>query len=540
MTVRTCRTATLCLALLGTVASAASHAPSEEYASRFGRAMLHFDLGSFDRAVAGFEAAGELAPDAPVWRIHAARALTLAGDAEAGRALVREALELGYPPSDALAIDPSWAPLVAAAPEVAGPWIEVEAFGPTFTETKRSNTIGPVRVRTEDDALLVLVGDSWHRWDPATCRIEAPAEGGTVGGRRAALREWSVPPLDVPTDASLRARTLDLVGIRGTLDPDPVLWATDGRHLLLFQFLSPLEETEATAEDLLTVVDATGTRVVARLGVDHGALIGPMTLWPPTFSPSGDTLAVSGEFGAPIEVFDTDDWSLRWSIGSRVSRGTSGRCVLRMPSEGRLYASDSTRINEHLCAAYDLRTGSRLFDAGAAGFLSIDGTSDDRVVIGLRPKRSRPLVLLDGRDFSEVLSVGLEPPRRGGIASVSTGRSIACPKAIQASPSPGRSRRSDARRSRRGSSIRCTCGPRSRTPIAPAAASRGRGSPGPGTRYRHSNGSLAVPPSTRSSARTALSLPSSGAVVSSRSTRTPVRRAPRGAATAGGTETRRP
>ncbi|MEM9380954.1 MAG: hypothetical protein AAGB93_13465, partial [Planctomycetota bacterium] len=154
---------------------------------------------------------------------------------------------------------------------------------------------------------------------------------------------------------------------------------------------------------------------------DDGELIGPCTLWPLHFSPSGGTLAVSGEWGALIEVFDTEDWSLRWRVGSRVSRGTSGRCVLRMPNEGRLYASDSTRINDHLCAVYDLRSGAPVYDAGADGFRSIDGTSDDRVVIGLRAESARPLVLLDGGDFSEVVSVGLERARHGGIGSICVG-----------------------------------------------------------------------------------------------------------------------
>ncbi|MEM9380923.1 MAG: hypothetical protein AAGB93_13300, partial [Planctomycetota bacterium] len=318
MTVRSCGTATLWLALLGASGSAAPQGATEEYAARFGRAMVHFDLGSFERAAAGFEAVGALAPGAPVWRIHAARALALAGDAEAARGLVREALALGYPPSDAVAIDPAWAPLVAAAPDVDGPWVRIGPIGSTSKATIPKDEIGPVRVRPEDDALLVLVGDTWHRWDPATCRLEASTGARTVGGRRAALREWSVPALDVPTDAWLRTRALDLVGIRGDLDPDPVLRTPDGRHLLVFQYISPLKRTKPGAKDLLAVVDASGERVVARLGADHGELIGPCTLWPPHFSPSGGTLAVSGEWGAPIEVFDTEDWSLRWRVGSRV------------------------------------------------------------------------------------------------------------------------------------------------------------------------------------------------------------------------------
>jgi len=79
--------------------------PQDSYVDRFAAALAALDAGRHGEAVVGFRSAGELAPDAHVWRVHAAAALALDGELDAARLEAAAALRRGYPPSDLAAID---------------------------------------------------------------------------------------------------------------------------------------------------------------------------------------------------------------------------------------------------------------------------------------------------------------------------------------------------------------------------------------------------------------------------------------------------
>ena len=96
-----CRLLLLALTLMTPRAAA----QESSYVQRFENALAAFDEGHFQSAAERFAAAGELAPGAPVWRVHAGIALARSGDEGAALRELVAALVAGYPPSDLRAID---------------------------------------------------------------------------------------------------------------------------------------------------------------------------------------------------------------------------------------------------------------------------------------------------------------------------------------------------------------------------------------------------------------------------------------------------
>lgn len=68
---------------------------STAYWRAFESALAALDGGDNELAARGFTLAGELAPDAPVWRIHAAVAHLRAGRADEARVLAHAAVARG-------------------------------------------------------------------------------------------------------------------------------------------------------------------------------------------------------------------------------------------------------------------------------------------------------------------------------------------------------------------------------------------------------------------------------------------------------------
>jgi len=132
-------------------------------------------------------------------------------------------------------------------------------------------------------------------------------------------------------------------------------------------------------------------------------------------------LAVSGWWGASLHVFDTRDWTRRWEVGPRGDKGTSGGCSLSIPNERRLYAMDSCYLNTHLCECHDLRSGAVLFRGEDLGCMTMDGTSDDRLVVAQSVLRPSAVLVLDGRDFARLFETWLRPDAEGTTVPISFG-----------------------------------------------------------------------------------------------------------------------
>jgi hypothetical protein len=389
------------------------------YEVLFRSAVAALDAGELARATKGFEEAGALAPDAPVWRVYVALGHLRAGDAATARALAREALERAYPASDLVAIEPELLPTDVAdvPPSELGkdgarsehartgvalvlppPLAPVDgergqhriARGPT---RHRGPEVRAVHVRDSDDAVFVQIGDGWRRLDLERLVVHPPDGDMALVG----AQPWAKPKMQ-PPDTAVRDRIFALVGRDAAEERVPITLAPRGDAWLYFQEAG----FQGTVGDILNVVDKEVTRVVASLARPTDGM-GPISYWPPYFSPSGEVLAVSGWWGASLHVFDARDWSRRWEVGPRVDKGTSGGCHVSLPNENRLYAIDSCGINTHLCECYDLRTGAVLFRGEDLGFMTMDGMSDDRFVVSSSVMRPRAVQVLDGRDFTPLL-----------------------------------------------------------------------------------------------------------------------------------------
>jgi hypothetical protein len=399
------------------------------YLESFTGGMEALDNGEHDVAASMFELAGEREPNAPVWRIHAAVAHLRAGRAVRARALAREALMAGYPVSDLIAIDQSLAldvdehgPTGERSPTIPpddpstrmvtvalpGPVTSDERFAgdPRRRRNSRGSSLkdGPaverVHVRDSDDAVLAWLGRGWRRFDREQLRFVA-AE---LDDERHDQQRWRRPSVQGPDDL-LRDKILDLVGIGGELDADAVVLGPRRDHWLVFQVVAPLGP--GSEEDLLSVVDFDASRVLARLGRFSDDGLGPLTYWPPRYSPEANTLAVAAEWGASIEVFDTRDWSRRWGVAERTAWGEVEQLVLSLPNERRLYAFDSGLQCERVCEAFDLTDGRVLFRGRDHDLITMDGTSDDQIVVAQSLTKRSALVVLDGTDFSPLYEAWL-------------------------------------------------------------------------------------------------------------------------------------
>jgi len=414
--------------LLGLVQEAQSGVDSRVYLESFLSGVVALDAGQHDVATRMFELAGEAAPDAPVWRVHAAVAHARAGRAERARTFAAEALAAEYPLSDLAAIDPTLAlpedkrlstgeatpnvstedsnttsVAVALPPPVTRSDDELRIGQPRRIAHGPSRVAGPeverVHVRDSDDAVLAWVDDRWRRFDLEGLDFAEPGGNDVLPHKR----NWNRPRMQPPNTA-LRNRVFALVGKNGGDEEEPIVLTPKGDAWLVFQTASTFDN--GTERDLLNVVNHAGATVVARLGM-RTDLMGPVSLWPPYFSPNSSALAVSGWWGASIHVFDTHDWSLRWQVDPRVGKGTSGSCAFSIANDRRLYAVDSCLINTHLCEVYDLTSGAILFRGEDAGMLTIDGTGDDRYVVAQSVERPSALIVLDGADFSPLYEAWL-------------------------------------------------------------------------------------------------------------------------------------
>ena len=408
---------------LGAAASTEPQAVAQSaYVSCFTSGVQALDAGQWLRAAGAFESAGEAAPDAPVWRVHAAFSRLRAGDVVAARALARAALERGYPLTDLAAIAAELVPdadhtgrqagdTATTRPATTG--VPVALGGPISTPTapglpQRLRAPGPskrkgpsvtsVWIRPTDDAAFVRFGAGWIRLELA--RLELRTGDDPV--ERPVGDPWSEPRMQ-PPDTELRDRIVALAGAEGGPEQVPIVSSPSGDAWLYFQTAGGL--SPGSPADVLAVVDAKATRVIARLGTPTDFGMGPYSLWPPYFSPGGSVLAVSGWWGASLHVFDTRDWSRRWDVPSRVDKGTSGGCDLQIPNERRLYAMDECELNSHLCECYDLASGEVLFRGKDAGLMQMAGSSDDIVVIARSTVRPNAVTLLDGRDFTHLCDV---------------------------------------------------------------------------------------------------------------------------------------
>jgi hypothetical protein len=411
------------------------------YHRTFADALAALDAGDNEAAAQWFARAGESAPDAPVWRVHAAVAHVRAGRADQARTLARAALERGYDVSDLAAIEPALVPPDEELARVVERTASAETKQrlalvtlperpprPTGDSSKTTHAArtstrplalcpsvapGPfikeVHVRDADDALFACIDGGWRRLDLERLQLVPPDGDAALVG----ADPWARPRLQ-PPDTVVRDRIFALVGQRGGEEVVPITLSPKGDSWLYFQTAGPFDSGEEC--DLLNVVDRDVTRVVATLGRTTD-VIGPISLWPPYFSPSGDILAVSGLWGASLHVFDTRDWSRRFDVAPRVDKGTSGGCDLSLPNERRLYAVDHCGINTHLCEVYDLATGVLLFRGEEHGYMTIDGTSDDRIVLASSVERPSAIVVLDGRDFSPVLDVWVTTGAEGQLVT---------------------------------------------------------------------------------------------------------------------------
>jgi hypothetical protein len=415
--------------LLGFAQLAPSTGDARAYVQTFLAGLEALDKGEHDAAAGMFEVAGEAEPSAPVWRVHAAVAHLRAGRTERARDLAREALAAGYPLSDLAAIDQALAPSddehgrksegasIVSAHNPNAKMVAVSLPGPVARDVRdpgdtgqRRIARGPslkdgpaverVHIRDSDDAVLAAFGSGWQRFDLERLRFTST----DVDYANRDQVQWHRPSVQGP-DNLLRDKILDLVGIRGDLDADAVVLGPRRDHWLVFQVISPLGP--GSEQDLLSVVDLDARQVLARLGRFSDEGIGPLTYWPPWYSPDATTLAVAAEWGASIEVFDTDDWTRRWCVGERTAWGEVEQLVLSLPNERRLYAFDSGLQCLKVCEVFNLENGRVLFRGRDHDLITVDGTSDDSIVVAQSLTKRSALIVLDGTDFSPLYEAWL-------------------------------------------------------------------------------------------------------------------------------------
>lgn len=203
------------------------------------RALDALDVGRPAEAARGFAAAGELAPDAPVWRVHAGVALGRTGGTAAARRMFHEALARGYPPSDLAALDPLGACVVSEGAfdlSLRESWSVVTAHGLTaFRGDTRSARFVPSPGGTAGRATHLIghfetLGESGDRY-----HIDSYAVDPATGVVTVVERPWAQGfvaryphPLTFRNDHEPWPRAIPLVrALRSGLLADGLEWVDD-------------------------------------------------------------------------------------------------------------------------------------------------------------------------------------------------------------------------------------------------------------------------------------------------------------------------
>lgn len=406
------------------------------YVSEFLAAVERLDAGEEADAAAAFVKAGRLAPDAPVWRVHAAVSLARCQRADEAAALAAEALRLGYPASDLIAIDPAIARRALAAigdADLAVLANSVEIKYPTLDRARSGPPVEGLHIERGEDVVHLQLRRKWMRWSMSTLKL-LPANARS----RIRISDADPAPNLVRPDGETRQRILFLLEYPTDLCKDPIILSPLGNHWLIGRDIDPLSSRET---GYITVVDRKVTRVVKEIEFASESMP-PMVVWPPVFAPDGRTFAASGWYGAPLDVFDTSTWDRRWHIPAvSATKGANGERFLSIPNDGRLYSYDSSSGYEHLCSIFALNDGRELLDGEARGFFMIAGTADDSRAVAVRSRSPNVLIVVDGEDFSPLYEVTFSR-QTAVIATDGTYATLLFPNA-RVTASPGKISASD-------------------------------------------------------------------------------------------------